>query len=68
MEDLENLLTETLRLAAACGADMLDLLYKMVESAEEHEDQSMTIDPEVVYEARNFLANFRREPTNKWMN
>ena len=65
---MEDLLIQALKLASEGGAEILDLLDRLIESTEEHDDESMTIDPEIVYEARNFLAEFRDEERSEWLN
>ena len=65
---VEDLLMQALKLAADGGAEILDLLDRLIESTEEHEDNSMTIDREIVYEARNFLAEFKGEGHGEWLN
>ena len=47
-------------LAAESSADLLEMLEKIVDSAEYDED-TVTLDPEIMDEVRNFLHNFKPE-------
>ena len=58
---MEQLLKKALSLAAQSGADILEILERIVESAEYQED-SVTLDPEIMDEARNFLYEFKYGP------
>ena len=55
---MEDLLRKTLMLAAESSADLLEMLERIVDSAEYDED-TVTLDPEVMDEVRNFLHNFK---------
>ena len=55
---MEDLLRQTLMLAAESSASLLEMLEKIVDSAEYDED-TITLDPEVMDEARNFLHQFK---------
>lgn len=58
---MEELLKKALSLAAESGADMLEMLERIVENAEYSEDY-VTLDPEIMDEARNFLYDFKYGP------
>ena len=55
---MEDLLRQTLMLAAESSASLLEMLERIVDSAEYDED-TITLDPEVMDEARNFLHQFK---------
>ncbi len=55
---MEDLLRKTLMLAAESSAGLLEMLERIVDSAEYDED-TVTLDPEVMDEVRNFLHNFK---------
>ena len=58
---MEKLLKKALSLAAESGADLLEMLERIVENAEYSEDY-VTLDPEIMDEARNFLYDFKYGP------
>ena len=57
---MEDLLKQTLMLAAESSADLLEMLEKIVDGAEYDED-TVTPDPEIMDEVRNFLHNYKPE-------
>ncbi len=61
---MEDLLRQTLMLAAESSASLLEMLEKIVDSAEYDED-TITLDPEVMDEARNFLHQFKPPTESK---
>ena len=66
---MEDLLRQTLMLAAESSADLLEMLEKIVDSAEYDED-TVTLDPEIMDEVRNFLHQFKpalAESTNTYL-
>jgi valyl-tRNA synthetase len=67
-QTMEDLLKQTLMLAAESSANLLEMLERIVDSAEYDED-TVTLDPEIMDEARNFLHQFKpsTESTNTYL-
>ena len=55
---MEDLLRKTLMLAAESSADLLEMLERIVDSAE-FDEGTVTLDPEVMDEVRNLLHQFK---------
>tara|TARA_Y100000034_G_scaffold124946_1_gene173811 strand:+ start:135 stop:356 length:222 start_codon:yes stop_codon:yes gene_type:complete len=67
-DTMDDLLKEALILATESGANAVLMLERIVDSAEFDED-TVTLDPEVMDEVRNFLHQFKPliEPTSNYL-